>query len=112
MDRPQKRIKETAPSTKPSGLVKDWQTKGISQGGRKEGAITPQNISAPPQDAIGGLANEDADSQRPESSTISKGQDVTRKNEACFSVMFLSELKRTDFSRSSTFWKVTPRPIL
>lgn len=76
-------------AAKPSGLAKDWQRKGISRDNRKETA-TSQDVSmiSPPVSALGGLADEDADSQRP-SSTISKGQDVARKNEASLHCIFV-----------------------
>lgn len=83
-----KRLKET--TTKPSGLIKDWQTKSISQGSWKGRAATPKNgptQATPPEDVLGGLTDEDLDSQRP-SSNESKAQDVIRTNEASISLFF------------------------
>lgn len=73
-----KHLKETV--TKPSGLRKNWQSKGISRGGGKGGASTLRDSSISSDDVLGGLADEDADSERP-SAEVSKGRDVTRKNE-------------------------------
>ncbi len=74
-----KRLKETV--TRPSGLLNNWESRDISRGGRTGKTPTPQEGSVlPPSDVLGGLADEDADSERP-SSKASKGQDVTRKNE-------------------------------
>ncbi|KAH9172392.1 hypothetical protein EDB89DRAFT_1906247 [Lactarius sanguifluus] len=48
----------------------------VSQGGLTGGTPTPQDDSVLPDNVLGGLANEDADSERP-LSTMSKGWDVT-----------------------------------
>ena len=87
-----KRLKE-APTTKLSGLIKDWETKGVSRHtGKHRGS--PQIRSAPatgiPSKAVsGGLTDEDLVSQRPFSKE-SNGRDVTRKNEASTVVNFRS----------------------
>lgn len=74
-----KRLKETA---KPSGLIKNWETRGISKG---KGGAARQNgptRATSPKDTLGGLTDEDLDSQRPSSKDLeSKGRDVIRSNE-------------------------------
>ena len=63
-------------TVKPSGLAKNWQSKGISQGNRKEGSSNTQHDPPPSNDVLGGLDDEDADSVKP-LSNVSKGRDVT-----------------------------------
>jgi hypothetical protein len=78
-----KRFKETV--TKPSGLIKDWETKGISRsswegrGARNDPTLATQSTVL--ENVIGGLADEDLDSQRPPSKGL-KGRDAMRTNEA------------------------------
>ena len=83
--KPQKRLKET--TTKPSGLVRDWHTKGVSHSSWKGRAASSQIRLTPPKDVLGGLTDEDMDSQRP-SSIKSKGRDSTRTNEASILATF------------------------
>jgi hypothetical protein len=80
-----KRLKEAL--TKPSGLIKDWETKGVSRhaGSSKQPRIHSTQAT-PSKDVPGGLTDSDLVSQRP-SSKESKGWDVTRKNEASISVI-------------------------
>jgi hypothetical protein len=86
---PRKHPKEIV--TRPSGLVKNWQSKGISQGGRNGRASTPRDVTVPSGDVLGGLADEDAGSERP-SPKMPRGRDVTRKNEASHRVCICSIL--------------------
>ena len=83
-----KRLKETTTKvTKPSGLVRDWHTKGVSHGNWKGRAAASQIRLTPPKDVLGGLTDEDLDSKRP-SSKESKGWDLMRTNEASISATF------------------------
>ena len=75
-------------ATKPSGLIKDWETKGISRVGLK-GMSAPRDgptRATPLVDVPGGLTDEDLESQRPPSKEL-KGRDATRTNEASISVI-------------------------
>ena len=82
-----KRLKETV--TKPSGLIRDWHTKGIMipHGSRKGRPAASQIRLTSSEDVLGGLTDADLDSQQP-SSKESKGWDSTRTNEASISAAF------------------------
>ncbi|KAH9032128.1 hypothetical protein EDB85DRAFT_2145690 [Lactarius pseudohatsudake] len=98
---PRKRLKETVQAvqaTKPSGLLKNWSSRAVSRGGLTGGTPTPRDDSVLPDNVLGGLADEDADSERP-LSTMSKGRDVTRKNEIVRIADSDSEVETTKISR-------------
>ena len=85
---PRKRLKETVQVsvqvTKPSGLLNNWQSRAVSKGGQTTRETpSPRDDAVLSGNALGGLVDEDADSKRP-SSKMSKGRDVTRKNEVSF----------------------------
>ncbi|KAH9172302.1 hypothetical protein EDB89DRAFT_2069970 [Lactarius sanguifluus] len=82
---PRKRLKETiqvsVQVTKPSGLLNNWQSWAVSKGGQTTRETpSPRDDAVLSGNALGGLVDEDADSKRP-SSKMSKGRDVTQKNE-------------------------------
>jgi hypothetical protein len=87
----QKRLKETA--TKPSGLIKDWKTKGFSSGSwkgrdaRNVPTLATQSTQLEEPEVIGGLTDENLDSQRL-SLKEPKGRNAMRTNEASISVTF------------------------
>jgi hypothetical protein len=76
---PHKHHKES----KPSGLVKNWESKGtgIARGSRNGQASTPQDGPVPSGGFLGGLADEDVVSERPPSKTP-RSRDMTQRNEA------------------------------
>ncbi|KAH9170338.1 hypothetical protein EDB89DRAFT_2244086 [Lactarius sanguifluus] len=75
-----KRLKEAVQVTKPSGLCKNWQSRSVSSG-RTGATPTPQGGSVLSDVVLGGLADEDADSERPSSKTSKGRRDATRRNE-------------------------------
>lgn len=97
-----KRFKETV--TKPSGLIKDWETKGVSRsswkgrGTRNEPTLATQSTHL--ENVIGGLTDEDLDSHRPPSKGL-KGRDVTRTNEVSILVIW-DQSNKFYFLRLST----------
>ncbi|KAH9018292.1 hypothetical protein EDB85DRAFT_1897238 [Lactarius pseudohatsudake] len=98
---PRKHLKETVQAvqaTKPSGLLKNWSSRAVSRGGLTGGTPTPRDDSVLPDNVLGGLADEDADSERP-LSKMSKGRDVTRKNEIVRIADSDSEVETTKISR-------------
>ncbi|KAH9177894.1 hypothetical protein EDB89DRAFT_1901994 [Lactarius sanguifluus] len=102
---PRKRLKETVQAvqaTKPSGLLKNWSSRAVSRGGLTGGTPTPRDDSVLPDNVLGGLADEDADSERP-LSTMSKGRDVTRKNEIVRIADSDSEVETTKISWQAPF---------
>jgi hypothetical protein len=74
-------------TVKLSGLAKNWQSKGISQGNQKEGSPNTQHDPPPSNNVLSGLDDEDADSAKPLSNVL-KGQDVMQKNEASLFLPF------------------------
>ncbi|KAH9028283.1 hypothetical protein EDB85DRAFT_1892584 [Lactarius pseudohatsudake] len=98
---PRKCLKETVQAvqaTKPSGLLKNWSSRAVSQGGLTGGTPTPRDDSVLPDNVLGGLADEDADLERP-LSKMSKGRDVTRKNEIVCIADSDSEVETTKISQ-------------
>ncbi|KAH9021262.1 hypothetical protein EDB85DRAFT_2152545 [Lactarius pseudohatsudake] len=79
---PRKRLKETIQAsvqvTKPSGLLNNWQSRAVSRGGKTiRETPSPRDDAVLSDNALSGLADEDADSKRP-SSKMSKGRDIIR----------------------------------
>ena len=84
-------------TVKPSGLVKNWQSKGISRGDQQQGSSNTQHDSPSSNNVLGGLDDEDADSMKPLSNVL-KGRDVTRRNEASlFFTFFHYNLREVNF---------------
>ncbi|KAH9163592.1 hypothetical protein EDB89DRAFT_1859870 [Lactarius sanguifluus] len=103
---PRKRLKETiqvsVQVTKPSGLLNNWQSRAISKGGQTTRETpSPRDDAVLSGNALGGLVDEDADSKQP-SSKMSKGRDVTRKNEIIRIVDSDSEVETSNASRKSS----------
>ncbi|KAH9038766.1 hypothetical protein EDB85DRAFT_1860278, partial [Lactarius pseudohatsudake] len=103
---PRKRLKETIQAsvqvTKPSGLLNNWQSRAVSRGGKTiRETPSPRDDAVLSDNALGGLADEDAGSKRP-SSKMSKGRDVTRKNEIIRIADSDSEVETSNASKKSS----------
>ncbi|KAH9028661.1 hypothetical protein EDB85DRAFT_1892403 [Lactarius pseudohatsudake] len=95
---PRKRLKETIQAsvqvTKPSGLLNNWQSRAVSRGGK-----TIRETPSPRDDAV--LSDNALGSKRP-SSKMSKGRDVTRKNEIIRIADSDSEVETSNASKKSS----------
>ncbi|KAH9011665.1 hypothetical protein EDB84DRAFT_1647130 [Lactarius hengduanensis] len=101
---PRKHLRETVQAsvrvTKPSGFLNNWQSRAVSGGGQTKGTPNTRDDAVLSDNALGGLADEDADSKRP-SPKMSKGRDVTRKNEIIRITGSDSEVETSNASRKS-----------
>ncbi|KAH9043628.1 hypothetical protein EDB85DRAFT_1885230 [Lactarius pseudohatsudake] len=103
---PCKRLKETiqvsVQVTKPSGLLNNWQSQAVSGGGKTiRETPSPRDDAVLSDNALGGLANEDAGSKQL-SLKMSKGQDVTRNNEIIRIADSNSEVETSNASKKSS----------
>ncbi|KAH8982122.1 hypothetical protein EDB86DRAFT_3051092 [Lactarius hatsudake] len=102
---PRKRLRETVQAsvrvTKPSGFLNNWQSRAVSRGGQTKGTPNTRDDAVLSDNALGGLADEDADSKRP-SPKMSKSRDVTRKNEIIRITGSDTEVETSNTSRKSS----------